>query len=240
MSPVRLVPLDQLQQFAAVNLSSDPGAIGGPVQVPQCAQITLRWGLESGKVGHNVLYGRYSGGFAGTVAQAQAIFSALSGSAFTSNIGPQLAASSSLQGVDIRDVNQINQPIISSTGAAVPGTSASPALPNEVALVVTLRTGQVGRSMRGRLYIPGWATNALGAGNVAAAAVVTALNNWAGQLTPTLAAQGYTFVIGQRARAAYTGVSGTQHPARAATSTQITSTTVRDNHWDSQRRRGLK
>lgn len=35
------------------------------------------------------------------------------------------------------------------------GTNASPALPNNVALVVSLRTGYTGRSFRGRMYVPG-------------------------------------------------------------------------------------
>jgi|SRR5215471_16420604 len=237
---MRIIRLDQAQQFLAINALNDPGAIGGPVVVPQCAQITLLWILESGKQGHNVLYGRYAGGFAGTVAQANAIFAALSTGAAWTALAGFLGTTNSFFGVLIRDVNTANQPIIGSTGTAAPGTSASASLPNETAAVITLRTGSVGRANRGRVYVPGWATNSLGAGNVIAGGAVTALQNWANTIPGALSGQGYTFVIGQRARAQYTGSTGTVHPARPATSIQVTAQTVRDNHWDSQRRRGLK
>jgi hypothetical protein len=90
------------------------------------------------------------------------------------------------------------------------------------------------------MYIPNWTADAAGGGGVALAAAVTALQNWANTITGALAGQGYTWVIGQPARNGYTGSTGTQHPARAASSQVVTSASVRDAHWDSQRRRGLK
>lgn len=236
----RIVALDNLQQFAAVNLLLDPGHIPGPVVVPSCAQITINWQTASGRPAHNVLYGRYSGSFAGSVAQANSIMTALStGGAWTA-LAAFLATTGGISGVSIRDVNTPNAPLIQSTGAAVPGTSASPEMPNEVAAVITLRTSFTGPGFRGRVYVPGWATNALATGNVIAAAAVTALNSWGGTLSGALAAGTYTWVLGQPARAQYTGSTGRVHPARAAQSTTIAQTIVRDNHWDSQRRRGLK
>jgi len=236
---VRILRLDQLQQFAAVDLLSDGGALGGPVVIPSCAQIKLIWGLESGKFGHNVLYGRYSGPFAGTVTQANNILTALTTGAAWSALATFLGSTSGLNFVTIRDVGVANQPEISSTTTGQGGTSASPALPNETAVCVTLRTAGAGRSGRGRFYVPGYATNALGAGNVIAAAAVTATQNWASTVGGALNTQGYVFSLGLKARQAYTGSTGTAHPARAATSLPITSAVVRDNHWDSQRRRGL-
>lgn len=240
MGRSRVVNLANFQQFTAINLLSDPGAIGGPVVVPQCAQIVQRWSLESGKVANVVMYGRYSGGFAGTQAQCNAILTALTSGAQWTALAAFLSTTNGLQGIQIRDVNTPMQAIINNSVGGQNGSSASASMPNEVALVVTLRTALTGRPNRGRMYIPGWATNALGAGNVAAAAAVTALTNWALTIPTALTAQGYTLVIGQKARAQYTGKTGTVHPARPAQSTAVTSLTVRDNHWDSQRRRGLK
>lgn len=238
---MRIIPLDQLQQFAAVNLLSDPGAIGGPVIVPQCAQIGIVWAMDDAKEGHNVLYGRYSGAFNGSVAQANAILSTLIAGATWTALATFMPTATGLVRVSIRDVNTANQAIIASTGTGALGTSASAALPAEVAAVVTLRTALTGKSNRGRMYVPNWATNALATGNVIAPAAVTALQNWANaQIQAALSSQGYTLVIGQKARAAYTGTTGTPHPARPAGSVAVTSLTVRDNHWDSQRRRGLK
>jgi hypothetical protein len=142
--------------------------------------------------------------------------------------------------VDIQDIRQPQLPIYSSTGAGAPGTSAGTELPNEVALVMTLRTGGIGPQNRGRLYIPGWATNALGAGNVVAAGAVTAAGGYQNVINQGLVAGGLSWGLMQPARQAYTGSTGTQHPARTARIVALTVALIRDNHWDSQRRRGLK
>jgi len=235
-----LIRLDQLQQFAAVNVSRDPGAIGGPVVVPSCAQIVWSGGLESGHLWHIVTYGRYSGTFAGSVAQANSILVGLATSGTFTTLAGFLGANTNFGIVTIRDVNTANAALISSTSAGGVGTSASPSLPNEVSLVATLRTALAGRQNRGRIFFPGWATNALGAGNVVAAAAVTAYQNWVNTIMGVYSGQGYSLAIGQKARQAYTGSTGTSHPARAASSVLVTSINVRDNHWDTVRKRGLK
>jgi hypothetical protein len=240
MARSRIVNVANLEQFTAINVLSDPGHIGGPVIVPNCAQISLVWSLEDGKTAHNVLYGRYSGTFAGSAAQATAILTALASGGAWSALAAFLATSTVLGSVSLRDMNSANNALIFASSGSAPGTSASPALPNEVAAVISLRTARTGPANRGRIYVPGFATNALGTGNVVAATVVTALNAWANTIPTALSGQGYTFVLGQPARAAYTGSTGTQHPARAATSQPVTSQALKDNHWDSQRRRGLK
>lgn len=240
MARSRIVNLENLQQFTAINVLSDPGHIGGPVIVPQCAQIVIRWALTDGKFGNNILYGRYSGGFAGTVAQANAIMSGLSTGAQWTALATFMGTLGGLFGVTIRNVSVANQPVISSTNANVPGTTTGTALPDETAATITLRTAFTGPQNRGRMFIPNWASNAIGAGGVIAPAAVTALQNWANTIPGVLSGQGYTWVIGQPARAAYVGSTGTSHPARAATSQAVTSQPVRDNHWDSSRRRGLK
>jgi hypothetical protein len=240
MARSRIVNLANFEQFTAINLLSDPGHIGGPKIIPNAAEIRLRFTLEDGKVGHIVTCGGYAGTFAGTVAQANAIFAALGTGAQWSALAAFLATTTAFAGVDIRDLNSAGNPYISSTAAASPGTSASTALPNEVAAVITLLTAKTGPQNRGRMYVPGWATNALGAGNVIAAAAQSALGAWSGQFAGAYSAQGYVHSIAQPARAAYTGSSGTQHPARVATKIAVTSTALKDNHWDSQRRRGLK
>lgn len=240
MGRTRIVSLDSLRQFAAVELQFDAGAIGGPKVIPQAAEITLFWTLESGKYGHNVLTGRYNGAFAGSPAQANGILSGLSTGAAWTALAAFMATSTQLLNLTIRDLNSANQPVIANTAGGGAGTSASASLPNEVAAVLTTRTAFTGPANRGRVYVPGWATNALGAGNIINAAAVTALNNWGAIIAGVLSGQGYTWCIGHQARQAYTGSSGTQHPARLAGTVPITTVSVRDNHWDSQRRRGLK
>jgi hypothetical protein len=236
----RLVNLANFQQFTSINVLSDPGVIGGPVVIPNCIQITLVWANDAGKQARNVIYGQAAGGFLLTPAVAQAILSGLSSGASWTAMAAFMSTTSSLFRVDLRDVRVANSPLVSSTAVATPGTSASPALPAEVAAVITLRTAKAGTGNRGRIFVPGWATNALGTGNIIAAGAVTALGNWANTIPTVLTGQALTFALGQPARAAYVGSTGTSHPARAAGSLTITTQTVRDNHWDTIRRRGLK
>lgn len=238
----RYINLANLQQFTAVNpLLTDLGQIAGPVVIPSCAQIVLNWVLPGGKTGHNVTYGRYSGAFAGTVAQATAIHTALSTGAQWTALAGFIAPQASLASVTIRNVSVVDQPIITSTSSASAGTGAGVAAPSEIAAVITLRTANVGRANRGRMYIPGWTSAAFGAAEIILAGAMTALQNWANTIIGAYSPSGYTMVIGQRARAAYTSpTTGRVFPARPANSVTITSLSVRDNHWDSQRRRGLK
>src|SRR5262245_30886758 len=130
---MRLVPLNNVQQLAAINLTSDPGRIPGKLKITQCAEINLVWTLTDGKQAHNVLFGRYVGTFAGTPAQADAILSSIGGAGTFTTMATFMPTTGSLSAVTLRDVNTIDQPLISSTGAPHPGTSASPGLPDEVA-----------------------------------------------------------------------------------------------------------
>lgn len=239
MSP--LIRLSNLEQFAAVNLNADLGDEGGPVIVPQCAQIVFKWVLDGGRSARNVLYGRYTGAFAGTPAQALAISNALStGAAFTA-LRAVLASTTAFWGVSIRDVNTKFQPEIVPTFSGINGTGTGAALPNEVAACVTVRTALAGKQNRGRVFLPGFESGQLAAGNIIGPAAVTAINNWAATWTSAFAASGYTFVIGQKHRVAYTSPkTGVDYPDRPANSVQVVSAVLRDNHWDSQRRRGLK
>lgn len=233
--------ISKLAQFTAINVLSDPGAIGGPIVIPNGIQVRLVWTLTDGKFATNVMYGSVSGSFNPTVAIANSLMTGFSTGALWTALAAFMPSTGQLTSVVLRDVRNPNLPLVGSTASAAAGASASPALPDETAVVITLRTANVGQGNRGRLYIPNFATNALAAGNVVAPAVVTALQNWANNFPTVLSGQGLTFGLGQRERAAYISpTTGTSHPARPAQIKPVTSQTVRDNHWDTQRRRGLK
>lgn len=224
-----------------MQLTSDPGYIGGPEVIAGVARIYIRWVLADGKQALNVLHGRYTGPFHGSPTEANAIITALTSGAQWTALALHLAPTMALNQVWIQDVGTAQQPILVSTTPGANGTSTGTELPDEVAVVITLRTGGIGRQNRGRMYIPGWATTALATGNVVAPAAVTALQNWAGNISGILTAQGYQWGVGHRARAAYTSpITGTDIPARVAGLVPIQTVVVRDNHWDSQRRRGLR
>ena len=238
---MRVIRLDQLQPFQAVNVLLDPGAIGGPVVIPSCWQIGVQWTLTNGKIGHNVLYGRIVPIREPTQADANAFLAQLHAGAPWTTLAAFLASTASLSAVTMRSVDTADRPLHTSNGAATPGTSASPALPDEVALAITYSGDDGTRTGRGRFYIPGWATNSLGTGGTVAAGAVTALSTWASNNVPqAFGTFGGTMVVGLPARQSYTGSTGTVHPARAAASVPIDAILVKDNHWDSQRRRGLR
>lgn len=236
-----LVPLSSFQQLAAINLTSDLGNMAGKVKIPNAAQIRIRFQMATAKIAVCVLYGRAAGIPNPSSTQAQAIFASLTtGAPATAFLATQ-GNTGGILGVDIRSVHEVDQPLFASTGALVPGTAAGQPLPNEVAVCVTLRTALAGRANRGRMYLPNFTQDSLATGQVIAATTVTAINNWANTIFSALSGQGYTWVIGQQERAAYTSPkTGAVFPHRDATTVVITSASCRDNHWDSQRRRGLK
>jgi hypothetical protein len=91
------------------------------------------------------------------------------------------------------------------------------------------------------MYLPAFATNALATGNTIAPAVITAVDAWLLTINPAFTAQGYTLCLALPARNDYTSpITGRHFDARPKETPSITSISVHDNHWDSQRRRGLR
>jgi hypothetical protein len=219
----------------------DGGHVGGPIVIPNAIQVVFNWSLPGGKTGHNVLYGVTPGVPAPTVAMADGLFGTINSSGTYNAMNAFLPPAVSFTGITLRSVHTANLGTFTSVGAAKAGASTTLiAMPNEVAICVSLKTGKTGPSNRGRMYLMGWDTTSVIAGNVIAPALVTAIQNWANTLIAGFSGQGMTLSIGQPARAQYTGSTGTLHPARAAGSTPVTSLLVRNNTFDSQRRRGLK
>jgi len=236
-----LVNLSNLQQFTAINLLSDPGHVGGPVVVPNAIKVMPLWTVGDGKLTRNVLGGIVGSFTSASSTVAEAIRAAIVGNSQFGPLLAQLATTVSFTGVEIQDIRQAGLPVFRSTGAAVPGTGTGIELPDEVALVLTLRTARIGRQWRGRLYQQGWCSAALGAGNTATAAAVTALSNYPNALLAGFAAGGLSWGLIQPHRAAYVSPkTGTSFPERLAHIEPVVGQVVRDNHWDSQRRRGLR
>lgn len=236
----QLVPLAAYEQLAAINPLLDLGLIAGPKLVDNCAEIVLYWQLGDGKTAHNVLGGRYIPPFSATQVEANAILSSLTGTGAWTTMAASIATSVSLHQVGIRDINTPENPVILSAVVEHPGTSTGTELPNEVSAVISLATGKSGPRYRGRMYVPGLATSALGAGNLIAAQTVLDIAAWAGTIASSLNGSGFTWCLALPARNAYTSPkTGRQFPARPKETPTINQTLV-DNHWDSQRRRGLR
>jgi hypothetical protein len=237
-----MVALSSLEQFAAVNLNSDLGHLAGPKIIPNCAMIRLNWNLTNTKVAHNILYASWSGTPSLTVALADSLKTAFVGGATWTTLAGFIPSTTSLASVTLQDVRTATATEITSIAAATPGGAGGAAIPDEVALCLTLRTANRGPSGRGRIYVPGWAINAIGAGGVVGAAIVAALSAWGTtNLKAAIDSQVGPMSLGLPARAAYTSLAtGRVFPARAATTVVVTSLSCRNNSWDSQRRRGNK
>ena len=216
----------------------DLGRIAGPIIVPNTIEVDLVWNLASGKQVKNVLHASVLAGFTATAAVAQAIYASIVGSASWTAWAAYLSNQASLASVQLRDLRTANNPWVSSTGAATPGTSVSAALPPGVSLVISERTAFAGRGFRGRVYLPGLASNALvvGTGAVLAAANTAALNFMTAVQT-ALTASNATLAIAQPARNAYVGRKGRAIAARVAGVVNVTSMVARLTALTSQRRR---
>lgn len=239
MSP--LVRLDTLQQFQAVNLLLDQGHIPGPVVIPQTMAIVLVWQLMDQKTAHNVLHARYPGTFPGSVAMANTLLASISANLTSSGLTLSLNPFTNLNMVWLRDINTAGQPFILSDPVDHFGTAGGTALPDEASVCLTLRTSMAGPGHRGRFYVPGFASDAMGSGNTIAAPTVTSAGTWGTAVRTSINAQGVTHVLALPERAGYTSIrTGRVHPPRPAGTQDITRVECRDNHWDTQRRRGLK
>src|SRR4029453_2524292 len=237
----RIVAFDSLQPFQAVNLLSDPGHIAGPVVIPNACRIRINWNLGDGKVAHNICYAQWNGTPALTVALADSVKAALVNGATWTALAAFINTATSLASVTLLDVRSATATEVTSAAAATVGAGTA-ALPDEVAVVLTLRTANRGPSGRGRIYIPGFAQAAMQSGNVISPGAVTAVTNWGqSNLMPAASTTVGPLALGLPARSAYTSpTTGRIFPARAATTVIVTSTICRNNTWDSQRRRGLQ
>lgn len=119
----------------------------------------------------------------------------------------------------------IDRPITPATA----GSQNSPALPAQVSLAISFRTGLAGRSFRGRAYFVGLSEIAV-AGNyvdeAVAAAIVSGFNTLR---TTVLAPADFTQVVVSRF------TNGAPRPAGIATA--VTTSFAVDNRVDTQRRR---
>lgn len=216
---------------------TDLGRVPGPIVIPNCVAVYLAWTLPNTKTVYNVLHGTVAGGFSATSAVAEAIFTAVKGAAGWTSWKANVNSGVNFASVSLRDLRTAAQPLVTSTTGASAGTGAGTALPPGDALVVTLRTALAGRAARGRVYLCGLDSTALAAGGVAAAGTMTNAKAFVDAVSTALTASGITMSLGNPARALYTGKTGAIHVARAATTTPVTSTVVRNNIIDHQRRR---
>lgn len=153
-----------------------------------------------------------------------------------------LPPSTICNGVDVRDMRNSNNPLIASTSPSVSGTAAvanTPMAP-QVAIVLTLRTAQAGQAFRGRVYAGGLSTAVQdGTGHILGSASA----QWRSAIVnfqTVIVTQGATSLgIAQRFLPSRPGHGGVTLPERPAGIVPVNAFVIRDNVFDTQRRRSI-
>src|SRR5205085_11714723 len=120
------------------------------------------------------------------------------------------------QFIDIRDIREPFHAMYQSANDARPGTGTGNALPEEVALVVSLRTHQTGRAHRGRVYLTGFDDSALDANGHAVPDLTANARTFVENVQDAMAASLLELAIGHRGHAEYVNHLGATVPAEAA------------------------
>jgi hypothetical protein len=212
---------------------SNPGFVANTIQV------RLLWNDAVGRF-MNVLHGQYTTAGPLNPAIAETIFSGLkTGGGFAPWLA-HLPAEVSMTGVDVRDLRAPNNPLLTSTSAAVSGTAVGNALPPQSAAVVTLRTAFSGRAFRGRVYMGGLAQSTADVNGRIVAQVNTDAVGFILTVNGAMSGQGAPLGILQRWLPERLGHGGVTLPERQP---QIVAVTIpsgviaRDTIFDTQRRR---
>lgn len=216
---------------------SSPGYVNGPLVIPDTLQVRLLWTLANGRAATNVLHAIVAGETHTSLALANALFDEIAALAELTSYAGYLSADTNLTHVDVRDVRAEHLGLFESEGAPVPGTSGDSALPEEVAFVISLRTGLTGPAHRGRIYLTGIAANALDTAGHADAGFVAAALAFVQAVNGVFIANGLTLAVGHRGHASYTNRVGHTVEAEPAGSDPVLTIAARDNIFDSQRRR---
>lgn len=217
----------------------DGGRIPGAAAVNAVLEIRQIISLENGKPASNVFHGFYTTPPANIQTVANALFTSLS-NAWATALGAHMSVGTVFERVEVRDMTAPTNPIFIGTGTPVSGNDATGAIPAEMSAVLTENVALRGKGLKGRAYLAGWGNSANGAGGVIGATTVTAINTYGTAVQSAITAQGLQPCVAQVARQQYTGLTGTLHQLRPMGHALVNSYTCRDNHWDSQRRRGLR
>jgi len=213
-----------------------------------CCQARLLWSYD-GQLAINVIGLQTIGTVTVNQALADQLDSEIKTQLSTSGLNTHLATTTVLERVGIRDLRIDGGVEFQGQSAAVPGTAAGDPLPRQTALVITHYTDTATRSGRGRTYFGGFSELENGTNGEASAALVTALAAfWSAMgsvfnshaLTPGVISRDSpeTIITVTRNPGAPDEETTTRHyAARTGIVRGILRNTVRDDQWDTQRRR---
>jgi hypothetical protein len=223
-------------------IQQDLGHIPGPVIIQNCAAVRLFWDLPNGKRAYNVLHASYVSGMPFTQTVVNNLFGGITAGFASSALAPFLEERTKLVAVGCRDLNVSGQgfgftEVVSNTAGVQGSDSSGNSLPPQVALVVSLKSLYARQANRGRVYLGGFSAFAADADGRAKDTLKTAATAFIQSVASALDAQGLDLCIAHPARAAYTGRTGVQYPARNAGFVSVTAIGVQNNVFDTQRLR---
>jgi len=172
---------------------------------------------------------------------AESIFSALKANAATTTWFSHVVPGCVLAGIHVKDLRAANNPTLISTGLPMPGTSTGGILPQDSALVVSLRTQFSGKGFFGRVYLPGIAADNLADSRhfISTTVFDNAALGFVNAVNSAMTAQGIPWVLAHRHLMANTDPAAppSQQQDRPAGVVPITSAVLTDHRVDSQRKR---
>lgn len=206
-----------------------------PVVLDNAVQVRLFWTLN-GIPCFNVLGGRVGGGYVNSQAHANSLTTAVLGRFNTSGLQADMADTTVLLGVGIRNLRVANEVEYSNLTTPATGTAVGQALPNQLAAVATLRTAKAGKSYRGRVYISGGDEAQNGANGTIAAGFNTDLLAFLNGVKTDMGTEGITMAVLSHKRYANLAPPADIETWAGAV-TDVVSIETRDTQWDTQRRR---
>lgn len=193
--------------------------------IANAALVRLIWSLSGTDYAVNVLGA--VGTPTGSIDQAltNQVGTAIKAGFTSSGLAARTVASVALNKVGLRSIGQANRPEFLDAGAPTPGgDAANNMLPPQVALCVTLRTANAGKSFRGRVYLPG--------------ATVTQ-NSAIGQSNAAYTQDCVDFITAIKDALTASGMQLAVLSRKNALGTPVTLIQARDIIWDTVRRRSV-
>ena len=216
--------------------------MAGNLNVPFGLECKLLWTWQGQPHALNILHFRNATSAAITQTTANTIDTVIKTAFTNSAIIGQFATGYALANVSSRSMIAATDPWFIGTGAAVPAAGAGNPLPAATSFVVTLRTGQRGRSFQGRVYLAGWSEDANdAAGGITQAAANTALAFIDGiRVGMATNVPAFTLAILSRWTTPLGSAPGTPATERnPPLLVDVTGIVNADLRWDTQRRRAV-
>jgi|KBSSwiStaDraftv2_1062776.scaffolds.fasta_scaffold785265_1 hypothetical protein len=198
----------------------------------------LHWTFH-GTPGVNVIDCRVAAGYSVNGSLVNTLNTAIIGTFTSSSLNGVLASTTTYTGVGLRDMRTEGQAEVLSTNGTFPFVGVGLALPNQVAAVLTKRTALAGRFFRGRLYVGGFVDTANSATGRIDDAIVPIITSWGSALGAALTTNSLTPAVHSPAYPSRpSSIPGAPDlPPHPETLTDITAWILRDQVWDTQRRR---